>query len=133
MKEILGHAILADLYTLARSVSPGPDIQKVNALCRVSYRHTPNQWRSFRRSVSNMEYFSMSSNLFQQDTEARVFRVADASRRDNGFWQGASWPEGLPALAPWSKLSWGLFLPLVFAGNVVVATLAWIIVGLVMR
>ena len=75
----------------------------------------------------------MNSNLFQQDIEAGVFRVADASRRDNGLSQGASWPEGLPALAPLSKLSWGLFLPLVFAGNVVVATLAWIIVGLVLR
>jgi hypothetical protein len=64
---------------------------------------------------------------------ARVFRAADASRRDNGLSRGASWPEGLPAFAPWSKLSWGLVLPLVFAGNVVVATLGWIIVGLVMR
>jgi hypothetical protein len=35
----------------------------------------------------------------------------------------------LPSAAPWRNLSWGLFLPLVFAGNVVMATLAWIIVG----
>jgi hypothetical protein len=35
--------------------------------------------------------------------------------------------------APWCNLSWGLFLPLVFAGNVVLATLAWIIAGIVMR
>ena len=34
----------------------------------------------------------------------------------------------LPSAAPWRNLSWGLFLPLVFAGNVVMATLAWIIV-----
>jgi hypothetical protein len=68
-----------------------------------------------------------------RDPEARVFRAADPSRGDNGLSRGASWPEGLPALAPWSKLSWGLALPLVFAGNVVVATLAWIIIGLVMR
>jgi hypothetical protein len=34
-------------------------------------------------------------------------------------------------LAPWRGLTW--LVPLVFAGNVVVATLAWIIVGLVMR
>jgi hypothetical protein len=39
--------------------------------------------------------------------------------------------EALPKFAPWSKLSW--LLPLVFAGNVVVAVLAWVIVGLVMR
>jgi hypothetical protein len=38
----------------------------------------------------------------------------------------------LPARAPWHNLSWRRFLPLVFAGNVVVASLAWVIVGLVM-
>jgi hypothetical protein len=37
----------------------------------------------------------------------------------------------LPAFVLWRDLRW--LLPLVFAGNVVVATLAWIIVGLVMR
>jgi hypothetical protein len=41
--------------------------------------------------------------------------------------------EALPKFAPWSKLSWFLLVPLVFAGNVVVAMLAWVIVGLVMR
>jgi len=39
----------------------------------------------------------------------------------------------LQAAAPWRNLGWGLLIPLVFAGNVVVATLAWIIVGMVMR
>jgi hypothetical protein len=39
----------------------------------------------------------------------------------------------LQAAAPWRDLGWGLLFPLVFAGNVVVATLAWIIVGWVMR
>jgi hypothetical protein len=39
----------------------------------------------------------------------------------------------LQAAAPWRNLRWGLLIPLVFAGNVVVATLAWIIVGMVMR
>ena len=34
--------------------------------------------------------------------------------------------------APWCDMSWGLFLPLVFAGDVVIAILAWTIVGLVM-
>ena len=37
----------------------------------------------------------------------------------------------LTTFAPWRDLRW--LLPLVFAGNVVVATLAWIIVWLVMR
>jgi hypothetical protein len=40
----------------------------------------------------------------------------------------------LPTLAPWHhKLEWVPYLPLMLAGNVVVATLAWIIVELVMR
>jgi hypothetical protein len=39
----------------------------------------------------------------------------------------------LPSTAPWRNLSWAMFLPLVFAGNVVMATLAWIIVEAVMR
>jgi hypothetical protein len=34
--------------------------------------------------------------------------------------------------APWRDLSWGVFLPLAFVANVVVAVLAWIIVGLIM-
>ena len=38
----------------------------------------------------------------------------------------------LPSAAPWRNLSWALFLPLVSAGNVVMATLAWIIVGWIM-
>jgi hypothetical protein len=38
-----------------------------------------------------------------------------------------------PMQAPWRNLSWGLFLPLVFAGNVVLATLAWMIVSMVAR
>jgi hypothetical protein len=37
----------------------------------------------------------------------------------------------LPARAPWHNLSWRRFLPLVSAGNVVVASLAWVIVGLI--
>jgi hypothetical protein len=62
----------------------------------------------------------MASDLLQRDTEASG--VAESRRR-----------KGLSALAPRSKLSWGLFIPLVFAGNVAVATLAWFIVELVMR
>ena len=34
--------------------------------------------------------------------------------------------------APWRDLSWSIFLPLSFVANVVVAILAWIIVGLIM-
>jgi hypothetical protein len=39
----------------------------------------------------------------------------------------------LPSAAPWRNLSWALFLPRVFAANIVLATLAWIILGAVMR
>jgi hypothetical protein len=59
----------------------------------------------------------------QNNSEASVFPNDDG----NGLSQGAILPQGLPTLAPWSNLSWGLFLPLVFASNVVLATLAWII------
>jgi hypothetical protein len=37
----------------------------------------------------------------------------------------------LPTFATWRDLRW--LLPLVFAGNVVLATLAWIIVSMVAR
>ena len=49
--------------------------------------------------------------------------LSDASGRDNGYSQRGqsqgSRLEGFPTPAPWSKLSWGLFLPVVFGGNVV--------------
>ena len=41
------------------------------------------------------------------------------------------WRKGPLPFARWSKLRWGLLLLLVFAGNVLVATIAWIIVRLV--
>ena len=77
----------------------------------------------------------MAANLPQRDTKASVSPTSNVakSRHGNGLSQGAISPEGLPTLAPWHKLGWGLFLPLVFASNVIVATLAWIIVGKVMR
>ncbi len=76
----------------------------------------------------------MASDL-PQGTGARVFSESDAAkgRLGNRFSQGTTWPESLPTLPPWSKLSWSLFLPVVFAGNVVVAILAWFVVALVMR
>jgi hypothetical protein len=77
----------------------------------------------------------MGSNML--DRESSEFGSSDASRRDNGDSQrGQSQGtrlEGFQTPAPWSKLSWGFLLPLVFVGNVVVAALAWIIVELVMR
>jgi hypothetical protein len=55
------------------------------------------------------------------------------SRYGNRLSRAATWPDRLPTQAPWSKLSWLLFVPLVFASNVAVAILAWIIVESVMR
>ncbi len=40
------------------------------------------------------------------------------------------WSVSIPA--PWRDLSWGVFLPLSFVTNVVVAILAWIVVGVIM-
>jgi hypothetical protein len=41
------------------------------------------------------------------------------------------WRKGSPPFAPWNKPRWALLLLLVYAGNVLVATIAWIIVTLV--
>ena len=70
----------------------------------------------------------MASKLHPRDHDAIA-----ATRRGDGLSQWRISTEALPKFAPWSKLSWSLLLPLVFAGNVVVAVLAWVIVGLVMR
>jgi hypothetical protein len=55
------------------------------------------------------------------------------TRNGNGLSRAATMPDRLLTQAPWSKLSWLLFVPLVFASNVAVAILAWIIVESVMR
>jgi hypothetical protein len=52
---------------------------------------------------------------------------------DRAFLDGQPARLSLPTHAPWHNVPWGLFLPLVFVCNVVVAALAWIIVWLVMR
>jgi hypothetical protein len=43
------------------------------------------------------------------------------------------WQRKLAPFAHWSHPRFGLFLLVVFAGNVVVATLVWLLVGLLMR
>ena len=55
------------------------------------------------------------------------------SRHGNDLSRAATRPGRLSTQAPWSKLSWLLFVPIVFASNVAVAILAWIIVESVMR
>lgn len=71
----------------------------------------------------------MASDRRRRATETTVF--PKNSLHANGSW-GANWPASDPP-APWSKLSWGLFLPLVFAGNIAVTVLAWFIAELVTR
>jgi hypothetical protein len=61
---------------------------------------------------------SMKQNLFQHLTEV--------SRWD-------LWQMELPPFAHWSHPRFGLFLLLVLTGDVVVATLAWLLVGLFIR
>jgi hypothetical protein len=75
----------------------------------------------------------MILNLSQTDTKANVFPTSDAamSRHDNGPSLRAIWRKGPPSFARWNKPKWGLFFLLVLTGNVLVATLAWIIVRLV--
>jgi hypothetical protein len=51
----------------------------------------------------------------------------------NGLSEGAIRTQIFPTLAPCFNLSRGLLITLVFVGDVVLATLAWIIVGIVMR
>jgi hypothetical protein len=72
----------------------------------------------------------MASDLRQRAAETPVFSRSNLPKSGS---QGGIWLESLPTPAPWSKLSWGFFLPLVFAGNVIVAILAWFIVELVTR
>jgi hypothetical protein len=76
----------------------------------------------------------MASDLPQHNTEAGLsnFHLAK-SREGKHLSLAAIWSDELLKVAPWSKLSWGVFLPLVFLGNVLVAILAWFIVGLAMR
>jgi len=75
----------------------------------------------------------MILNLSQTDTKASVFPTSDAamSRHDNGPSLRAIWRNGLLSFVRWNKPGRGLFLLLVLAGNVLVATLAWIIVRLI--
>jgi hypothetical protein len=58
------------------------------------------------------------------DIKANVF----TRHRRYGAIQG----EDIPRQGPWSKWGWSLFVPLAFAGNVVVAIFAWFVVALVM-
>jgi hypothetical protein len=55
----------------------------------------------------------MASNP-RRNTKSTVFPASDVPTRRN---KGANSPQGFPALAPWSKLSWGLLVPLALASS----------------
>jgi hypothetical protein len=83
--------------------------------------------RSALEPARASNYWHQRGNLFMAVELRQSFPVSDAAR---GL-QGNDLSQ--PTLAPWSKLNWAVFLPLLFVGNVVVATLAWFVVELVMR
>jgi hypothetical protein len=56
--------------------------------------------------------------------------ISNVSSRDHGAGLQTS---DATRLAPWSVLTWGVFVPGVFAGNVVLAIFAWFIVEWTMR
>ena len=72
--------------------------------------------------------------LSQGDTEENVFPICKLamSRYGESLLQKVIGRKGQPSFDRWNRPKWGLFLLLVFIGNVLVATLAWIIVRLVM-
>jgi hypothetical protein len=58
----------------------------------------------------------MISNLSSRDRGGALFRTSYSARP-----------------APWSGLSWGVFVPAVFVGNVVLAIFAWFVVEWAMK
>jgi uncharacterized protein involved in exopolysaccharide biosynthesis len=75
----------------------------------------------------------MTLNLLQIDTEASVFLTSEVgmNRRSNEPSQRIISRKGPPSFAGWNKPQRALLLLLVLAGNVLVASVAWIIVRLV--
>ena len=76
----------------------------------------------------------MARHLSQSDTRASVFPTSNLAmgRHGDGRSQRALRQNEPPPFARWNKPKWALFLLLVLAANILVASLAWIIVRLVM-
>lgn len=85
-----------------------------------------------RSRLQRGKCLSMASELRQRVSSVFLKSGAATSRAGMVFRAGPTGRRS-PALAPWSKLTWRLFFPLVFAGNIAVAILAWFIVELVMN
>jgi hypothetical protein len=75
----------------------------------------------------------MALNPSQSDTAAGVFLSSDETKRrpSEGSSQRAISRKGPSWFARWKEPRSGLYLLLALAGNVLVATLAWIVVRLV--
>jgi hypothetical protein len=75
----------------------------------------------------------MALHLSQRDTRASVFPISGLAIGRHGDDRS---PRAIrrnepPSFAHWNKPKWGLFLLLVLAANVLVASLAWVIIRLV--
>ena len=64
--------------------------------------------------------------------EADVHSAQDCREQNISVQRASTW-FGDKAGPPWRRLSWPMLLPLAFAANVAIATLAWFIVGLIVR
>jgi len=75
----------------------------------------------------------MALHLSQRDTKASVFPTSGLAmgRHGDGRSRRAVRRNEPPSFARWNKPKWGLFLLLVLAGNILVASLAWFIIRLV--
>jgi hypothetical protein len=75
----------------------------------------------------------MARHLSQSDTRTSMFPASTLAmgRQGDDPSQRAFRRNEPPFFAHWNKPKWGLFLLVVLAANVLVASLAWFIVGLV--
>jgi hypothetical protein len=74
------------------------------------------------------------SPIGSRDPPRKVFPMAPKpSQHETEVSRWDLWQRELAPFAHWSHPRFGLFLLIVFAGNVVVATLVWLLVGLFMR
>lgn len=83
--------------------------------------------------TNNLSHYDTNADLFHVDTKTGGLATSSAamSRHSDGAPQKDVWRKRLLSFSRWNKPKRGLFLLLVFAGNVLVATLAWVIVRLI--
>jgi len=104
-------------------------------------RSAVDAWHSFTNEPKNRLFFRKSYDLFPkgrfrlgialplQGSEGAPFMTSDhLSARDRKLTVSDA-----ARLAPWCRLSWCVFVPAVFVGNVGLATFAWFVVELIMK